>query len=89
MGNSYTEVNVEIIKDLKAKGFTSVELVLHDRGDSNQAAIELIPGRRMDFELGLVLLDSPEIYDYIDGYSPMTKYIINQDYLVDINSRLR
>jgi hypothetical protein len=83
MAKSYTEVNLEIIKDLKAKGFTSVQLVLLDPADGNQAVIELIPGKGLDFELDLVSLESPEIYDYIDGYSPMAKYIIDQDHLTD------
>ena len=84
MGNSYTEVTLEIIKSLKAKGFTSVQLVVHDHSNI-QAAIELVPGKRLDFEMDLVLLDSSEIHDYIDGQSPMVKYIINRDYLPDPN----
>ncbi len=80
MGNSYTEVSLEIIKVLKSKGFTSAELVPHDHSEQ-PAAIELVPGKRLDFDLNLILLDSPEISHYIDGQSPMVKYIINQDHL--------
>jgi len=82
MLNSYTEVNRDIIEALKKQGFTSVEFVPQGNAGT-RATVELIPGRRLDFSLNVISLDSPEINHYIDGDSPMAKYIIDPDYLVD------
>ena len=83
---TYTEVNLDIIHALKAQGFTSVQLVLRDPVNPSQALVELIPGKQTDFELDVIALDSREIHAYTNGDSPMTKYVVNQDYLVNIST---
>ncbi|MEJ7693209.1 hypothetical protein [Daejeonella sp.] len=83
MLKSYTEVNQDIILTLKNQGYTSVEFVPRDSDDNLQATIELIPGSRLDFNLNVLSLDSPEIVHYLNGGAPMARYIINPEYLVD------
>jgi len=86
MSKTYIEVTPETIEALKSNGFISVRMVLFDRENKEQATIELIPDKQSDFELGRILLDHQEIYDFIDGYSTMTKYIIDQEHLKEVNS---
>lgn len=83
MTRSYTEVNLDIIKNFKAQGYHSVLLRLLESTNIYQAIVEVIPENRRNFDLNSILLDSSEIHDYFDTYSPMTKYIINQKYLID------
>lgn len=77
----YSEVNQETISQLKEQGYTSVELVLLDVGNPYQATVEIIPGKRKDFGINFISLDSNEIGHYFDNLSPMAKYVIDQDYL--------
>ena len=77
----YTEVDQNTISQLKLQGFTNVQLVLLDEGNPYQATIELIPGKHEGFGVDIISLHSSEINDYIDGYSPMAKYVIDQDHL--------
>ena len=86
MPKTYMQVTPETIEALKSNGFISVRMVPFDRENKEQATIELIPDKQSDFELGWILLNSKDIYDFIDGYSPMTKYIIDQKYLMEVNS---
>jgi len=83
MTKTYTEVNLDIIKNFKAQGYDSVLLSLLESTNIYQAIVEVIPENRRDFDLDSILLDSSEIHDYFDKYSPMTKYITNQNYLID------
>jgi len=83
MTESYTEVNLDIIKNFKAQGYHSVLLILLESTNIYQAIVEVIPDNRRDFDLNSILLDSSEIHHYFDTFSPMTKYITNQNYLID------
>lgn len=81
MAKMYTEVDLEIIASLKAKGFNSIEFVIQPHIGSMQASVEVIPGMEQDFRVYLISLTSSELGHYFDGPSPMAKYVIDQDYL--------
>ncbi|MDP2412492.1 hypothetical protein [Daejeonella sp.] len=83
MTKSYTEVNPDAIKNLRVRGYHSVQLILHESINIYQAIVEVIPDKRRVFKLNSILLDSSEIHNYFDTFSPMTKYITNQNYLID------
>lgn len=83
MTKSYAEVNPDIIKNLKAQGYHSVLLILHESINNYQAIVEVIPNKRRDFDLNSILLDTSEIHHYFDTFSLMTKFITNQNYLID------
>ena len=81
MNEAYTEISLEIIKVLIARGYHSVRIVARDDKSGNHSTIELIPMRSSEFQLDLVLLDSPEILTYIGHNSPMVKFIVNRAFL--------
>jgi len=83
MTGYYSEVNLDIIKNFKAQGYHSVLLILLESTNIYQAIVEVIPESRRDFNKNSILLDSSEIHHYFDTFSPMTKYITNQNYLID------
>lgn len=77
MAKSYVEVNPEIIESLKARGFTSVQMVLVETGNPYRATVEMIPGNYESFQSDVIWLDSKEIEYYLDGNSVMTRYVID------------
>lgn len=80
--NHYAEVNHQTIADLKKQGFTDVQFVLLDFGNPYQATIELKPLRSRESDLDTISLYTEEIHDYMDGLSTMTRYVINEAYLL-------
>lgn len=85
MPKTYIQVTPETIQALKSLGFISVRMILFETLNKHQATIELIPYKQSDFELSGVALDSNEIHDFIDGHSPMAKYIIDREFLMEVN----
>lgn len=83
MTKTYTEVNLDIIKNFKVQGYDSVLLRLLDSTNIYQAIVEVIPVNKRDFNMNSILLDSSEIHDYFNMFSLMTKYITDQNYLID------
>lgn len=77
----FTEVNQHTIHFLKKQGFTSVLLVLLKNSNSYRATVEMIPVKDHESELNSISLYSNEILDYLNGYSPMAEYIIDQKYV--------
>ena len=82
----FAEVDQHTVPQLKKQGFKSVQFVLLDRGVAYQATVELKPLRNGEGELDTISLHSKEIYDYLDGLSIMTRYLISEEYLaVDLD----
>lgn len=79
----FTEVNQHTIHSLKKQGFTSVLLVLLENSNSYRATVEMIPVKNHESELDSISLNSNEIHDYVNGYSPMVEYVIDQKYVND------
>ena len=79
----YAEFNQQTIPHLKKQGFTDVQFVLLDSGNPYQATVELKPLRNQESDLDSISLQSEEIYDYMDGLSTMTRYVISKEYLAD------
>jgi len=86
MAKSYTEVNLEIIASLRTKGYKHIHFILQPTVDSIQAVVEVIPGKQKNTQLNLIPLSGSEILDYFDEPSPMTKYVIDQDFIIEANS---
>jgi len=83
MTKTYTEVNLDIIKNFKAQGYDSVLLRLLDSTNICPYIVEVIPENKRNFNMNSILLVSSEIHDYFNTFSPMTKFITNQNYLID------
>jgi len=81
MAKSYTEVDLDIIALLRAKGFKSIELVLQPSNGTMQATVEVVPQKEHNLRLEQISLTSSELMHYFEGRSPMAKYVIDQDYL--------
>ncbi|MDO8994440.1 MAG: hypothetical protein Q7U83_15335 [Daejeonella sp.] len=50
MTKSYTEVNPDAIKNLRVRGYHSVQLILHESINIYQAIVEVIPDKRRVFK---------------------------------------
>lgn len=74
-------VTLEIIQELKARGFTHVQFELRDSGSPTQAIVEVIPGKDLGFGLDVIPLNSREIEDYFSEVSPMASYLIDASHL--------
>lgn len=81
MNVNYTKANLATIEFLKARGYQSIQFNLMKAEEPLQAKVEVIPNRKVDFELDSIVLSSKEILDYFDGTSPMVEYVIDQHYL--------
>lgn len=85
MIREFTTINLDIISNLKAQGYKSFNLILHDPVNIYQATVELIPNKSKALDIHSIQLDSSEIRDYFGSCTPMVNYIIDSIYLVDIN----
>ena len=81
---SFVEVDMDIIKSLKAKGFKNIQFDLQLTDDRVQATVEIVPTKGGDFELSSEGLNSYELKDYFEGRSPMARYVIDRGYLEDL-----
>ncbi len=78
---AYTPFSTEIVQQLKNQGYKSVQLVLLDTCDKQQATVEMIPGKEDNSDMDRISIYSDEIGEYAGINSVMTRYVIDQTYI--------
>ncbi|MGB4400096.1 MAG: hypothetical protein WBJ10_12065 [Daejeonella sp.] len=77
----YIEVDPEIIKVFREKGYKNLHLGLLPSDGTVRATVEVVPVPEECFGLDLIPINSKEISDYFNEPSPMCRYVMNRRYV--------